>query len=40
MRINHNISSMITQGALRQTNKALNVSLERLSTAQATMPPA
>ena len=32
MRINHNISSMITQGALYQVNKGLNVSLERLST--------
>jgi flagellin len=32
MRINHNISSMITQGALGRVNKGLNVSLERLST--------
>jgi flagellin len=32
MRINHNISSMITQGALGRVNKQLNTSLERLST--------
>ncbi|OGK05771.1 MAG: hypothetical protein A2519_03160, partial [Candidatus Raymondbacteria bacterium RIFOXYD12_FULL_49_13] len=32
MRINHNISSMITQGALRQVNRDMNTSLERLST--------
>jgi flagellin len=32
MRINHNIASMITQGALGQTNRSLNKSLERLST--------
>ncbi len=32
MRINHNISSMITQGALGRTNKDLSKSLERLST--------
>ena len=32
MRINHNISSMITQGALSQVNRDLSKSLERLST--------
>src|SRR3989339_517438 len=32
MRINHNISSMITQNSLGQVNKALSKSLERLST--------
>ncbi len=32
MRINHNISSMITQGALFRTNRSLNKSLEKLST--------
>lgn len=32
MRINHNISSMITQGALFKTNRSLNNSLEKLST--------
>ena len=32
MRINHNISAMITQGALSQGTNALNKSLERLST--------
>lgn len=32
MRINHNISSMITQGALFKTNRGLNKSLEKLST--------
>ncbi len=32
MRINHNISSMITQGSLRQVNREMNISLERLST--------
>jgi len=32
MRINHNISSMITQGAMFKTNRALNQSLEKLST--------
>jgi flagellin len=32
MRINHNISSMITQGALSRVNRDLNKSLERLST--------
>ena len=32
MRINHNISSMITQGAMFKTNRALNKSLEKLST--------
>ena len=32
MRINHNISSMITQGALYQTSQSLSKSLERLST--------
>jgi len=32
MRINHNISSMITQGSLGQVNRDLNKSLERLST--------
>jgi flagellin len=31
-RINHNISSMITQAALGQANKGLSTSLERLST--------
>lgn len=32
MRINHNISSMITQGALFKTNRNLGKSLEKLST--------
>jgi flagellin len=32
MRINHNISSMITQGALSRVNRDLTKSLERLST--------
>ena len=32
MRINHNISSMVTQGALGKVSKGLNKSLERLST--------
>lgn len=32
MRINHNISSMITQGALYKTNRALGKNLEKLST--------
>jgi len=32
MRINHNISSMITQGSLYKSNQALSKSLERLST--------
>ena len=32
MRINHNISSMITQGALGRVNRDLTTSLERLST--------
>jgi flagellin len=32
MRINHNISAMITQGSLSKVNKELGVSLERLST--------
>jgi len=32
MRINHNISSMITQGALFRTDRGMKVSLERLST--------
>lgn len=32
MRINHNISSMITQGALFKTNRSLNKNLEKLST--------
>jgi flagellin len=32
MRINHNISSMITQGALFKTNRSLNQSIEKLST--------
>ena len=32
MRINHNISAMITQGALSQVTRGLNRSLERLST--------
>ena len=32
MRINHNIASMVTQGALSQVNRGLNTSLERLST--------
>jgi flagellin len=32
MRINHNIASMITQGALAVVNRDLNKSLERLST--------
>lgn len=32
MRINHNISSMITQGALFKTNRSLSQSLEKLST--------
>jgi len=32
MRINHNISAMVTQTALGSSNKALSTSLERLST--------
>jgi flagellin len=32
MRINHNISAMVTQGSLYKANKNLNLSLERLST--------
>ena len=32
MRINHNIASMVTQSALYQTGKAMDTSLERLST--------
>lgn len=32
MRINHNIPSMVTQGALFKTNRGLGKSLERLST--------
>ncbi len=32
MRINHNIPSMVTQGALFKVNNNLNTSLERLST--------
>jgi len=32
MRINHNISAMITEGALGRTNRSLSTSLERLST--------
>ncbi len=32
MRINHNISSMITQGSLFKTNRALSKNLEKLST--------
>jgi len=32
MRINHNISSMVTQGSLNKVNKDLSKSLERLST--------
>ncbi len=32
MRINHNISSMVTQGSLSRVNKDLSKSLERLST--------
>jgi flagellin len=32
MRINHNISSMITQGSLFKTNRSLSKSLEKLST--------
>ena len=32
MRINHNISSMITQGSLFRTNRSLGKSLEKLST--------
>ncbi|MBD3319752.1 MAG: flagellin [Chitinivibrionales bacterium] len=32
MRINHNIPSMVTQGALSRVNRDLNKSLERLST--------
>ncbi len=32
MRINHNIPSMVTQGALFKTNRSLGKSLERLST--------
>ncbi len=32
MRINHNISSMITQGALFKSNRSLGKSLEKLST--------
>ncbi len=32
MRINHNISSMVTQTALYRTNRSMKTSLERLST--------
>ncbi|KMQ49910.1 Flagellin protein FlaA [Chitinispirillum alkaliphilum] len=32
MRINHNISSMITQGTLNKVNREMTTSLERLST--------
>ena len=32
MRINHNISAMVTQGALFKSNRDMSVSLERLST--------
>jgi flagellin len=32
MRINHNISAMITQGSLYQVNQAMSSSLEKLST--------
>jgi flagellin len=32
MRINHNISSMITQGSLFQTNRSMGKNLEKLST--------
>jgi len=32
MRINHNISSMVTQGAIFRTDRSLNKSLEKLST--------
>ena len=32
MRINHNIPSMVTQGALHQTNRRMAKNLERLST--------
>lgn len=32
MRINHNISAMVTQGALYKSNRSLSTSLERLST--------
>ena len=32
MRINHNIPSMVTQGALNSVNREMSVSLERLST--------
>ncbi|MFH0921399.1 MAG: flagellin, partial [Fibrobacterota bacterium] len=32
MRINHNVSAMITQGALSRSTQGLNKSLERLST--------
>ncbi|MGD9202262.1 MAG: flagellin, partial [Chitinispirillia bacterium] len=32
MRINHNISSMITQGSLFKTNRSLGKNLEKLST--------
>jgi flagellin len=32
MRINHNISSMVTQGSLFKTNRAMGKSLEKLST--------
>ena len=32
MRINHNISSMTTQGALYQANRSLNNNIEKLST--------
>ncbi|MFP4418486.1 MAG: flagellin [Fibrobacterota bacterium] len=32
MRINHNISSLITQGSLKQVNRSLNKSLQKLST--------
>jgi flagellin len=32
MRINHNISSMVTQGSLYKANRSMSTSLERLST--------
>ncbi|KMQ52991.1 Flagellin protein FlaA [Chitinispirillum alkaliphilum] len=32
MRINHNISSMVTQGTLNRVNREMSTSLERLST--------
>ncbi|MBN2036283.1 MAG: hypothetical protein JW768_06035, partial [Chitinispirillaceae bacterium] len=32
MRINHNISSMVTQGSLFKVNRDMSKSLERLST--------